>query len=518
DNANPYLRDQMEVRISQDGGATFKTLQTIYRYDAKCTTPTWREYKMDLSKYSTGSCIIIAFTAYSYGGGDQTVDRVKIVAQQDMRVMVEVPSDTDFAACNLTGRSLKVYLENLTSQEVPFNAGDSITVEMSGASNFVYKQALTGRLENRELDSLILSPIDYVGGGQFDVIVYVNAIDSNAANDTAKFSLNLNPDLAVTGYDEIGFTEPGDTVYVGFTMKNTGNLEIVSPFNVSVVVNGMDTVTELVTAALKPGDTLYYQFKQGVIVPMTTADQPFYLLDVYALLPCDANGDNDSVRIIGNVNVIDNGILSIISPAPTPCAMGGTVAKVEVRLFNNGTVDNTDSLVVTAVIDSAGVVYATLTEKVAPMYAGENRNYSFSQSYRVPRLSANGTPAPYKVTAYLGALEGDIDLSNDTAKVEACVEGGVGVNEAEANRWTVGQNVPNPASELTRIPYMIPEAGALTLRIMGMNGQVLYREDINAEAGSGSIRVNLSDLAAGVYYYSVEYRGERVVRKMNVVR
>jgi len=53
---------------------------------------------------------------------------------------------------------------------------------------------------------------------------------------------------------------------------------------------------------------------------------------------------------------------------------------------------------------------------------------------------------------------------------------------------------------------------------MGMNGQVLYREDVNAEAGSGDIRVNLSDLAAGVYYYSVEYRGERVVRKMNVVR
>ncbi|MBR5665348.1 MAG: T9SS type A sorting domain-containing protein, partial [Bacteroidales bacterium] len=86
------------------------------------------------------------------------------------------------------------------------------------------------------------------------------------------------------------------------------------------------------------------------------------------------------------------------------------------------------------------------------------------------------------------------------------------------DRWTVGQNVPNPASELTRIPYVIPEAGVLTLRIMGMNGQVLYREEIAAEAGNGDIRVNLSDLAAGVYYYSVEYRGERVVRKMNVVR
>ena len=518
DNANPYLRDQMEVRISQDGGATFKTLQTIYRYDAKCTQPTWKEYKIDLSNYRSGSCIIIAFTAYSYGGGDQTVDRVKIIAQQDMRVTVEVPSVTDFAACNMTGRSLKVYLENLTSQEVPFKAGDSITVEMNGASNFIFKQALSGRLENRELDSLILSPIDYVGGGQFDVKVYVNAIDSNAANDTAKFSLNLNPDLSVTGYDAIGFTEPGDTVHVGFTMKNTGNLEIVSPFNVKVVVNGVDTITELVAASLKPGDTLYYKFKQGVIVPMTTADQPYYLLDVYAQLPCDADGDNDSVRIIGNVNIVDNGILSIITPAAGQCAMGGEMAKVEVRLFNNGNVDNADSIVVTAVIDSAGATYMTLTEKVAPMYGGENRNYTFKQQYRVPRLSVNGAQATYNVTVYLTAIDGDVDLSSDTAKVEACVQGGVGVEEVDADRWTVGQNIPNPAADMTRIPYSIPDAGVLSLRIMGMNGQVLYREEINAEAGSGDIRVNLSDLAAGVYYYSVEYRGERVVRKMNVTR
>ena len=102
--------------------------------------------------------------------------------------------------------------------------------------------------------------------------------------------------------------------------------------------------------------------------------------------------------------------------------------------------------------------------------------------------------------------------------METCVKGGVGINEVETNRWTVGQNVPNPASDLTRIPYVIPESGVLTLRIMGMNGQVLFRENVMAEAGSGNLHVNISDLAAGVYYYSVEYRGERVIRKMNVTR
>ncbi len=518
DNRNPYQRDQMDVRISQDGGATFRTLQTLYRYDAKCAQPTWKEYRIDLSNYQKGNCIIIAFTAYSYGGGDQTVDRVRIVAQQDMRVLVDTPKVSDFVACNLTGRSLTVYLENLTGQKVPFKAGDSVTVEMSGASNFVYKKALTGRLENRETDTLTLAPIDYVGGGQFDVKVYVNSVDSNAANDTAKFSLNLNPDLAVVSHDAIGYTEPGDTVYVGFTMKNTGNLDIVTPFDVRVVVNREDTVVERISQVLKPGDTLYHRFGKGIIVPMTTADQPYYLLDVAALLPCDADGDNDTVRIIGNVNIIDNGILSITAPVSGQCAMGGELSKIEVRLFNNGNVDNTDSVVLTAVIDSAGKACMTLTEKIAPMYAGENRNYTFRQQYRVPRLSVNGARETYRVTVYMVSLDGDFDRGNDTASVEACVEGGVGIGDAVADRWTVGQNVPNPASDVTRIPYELPEAGVLTLRIMGLNGQVLYREEMQTEAGSGDIRVNVSDFASGVYYYSVEYCGERVVRKMNIVR
>ncbi len=518
DNANPNMRDQMDVRISQDGGATFRTIYTTYRYDAQYSKPTWVRHHIDLSKYNTGTCIVLAFTGYSYGGGDQTIDQVKIVAMQDMQLTVDAPADSDFYACNLTGHTLTAYLENLTSQEVPFEAGDSITVEMSGASNFVYKKALTGRLEDYEIDTLQLGPIDYSAAGKFEVKVYVTSVDSNTANDTVRFSLNLNPDLAVTKYDVIGFKEPGDTLHVGFTMKNTGNLDIVSPFEVRAVVNGSDTLTERVTATLPVGATMHYRFQQAVTVPPTTSDQPYYLIDVYALLPCDANSNNDSVRIIGNVNIVDNGILSIITPAATPCAMGGEMAKVEVRLYNNGNVDGADSLVLTAVIDSAGVAFATLTEKVAPLFVGENRNYTFKQQYRVPRLSVKGAQAAYNVTVCLGAADGDIDLDNDTAKVEACVQGGVGVGEVDADRWTVGQNIPNPAADMTRIPYSIPDAGVLSLRIMGMNGQVLYREEINAEAGSGDIRVNLSDLAAGVYYYSVEYRGERVVRKMNVVR
>ena len=518
DNANPNLRDQMDVRISQDGGVTFKTIHTVYRYDAQCKKPTWKRHQVDLSNYTTGSCIVLAFTAYSYGGGDQALDQVRIVAMQDMQLRVDTPSDTDFYACNLNGHYLTAYLENLTSQEVPFSEGDSITMIMSGAANMVYKQALRGRLEDLEIDTLKLGPIDYAGGGRFDVMVYVNSIDSNTLNDTVKFSLNLNPDLAVVSVDPIRYTEPGDTVYVGMLLQNTGNLDIVSPFDVRVSLNGEVEVVEHITSALKVGDTLHYRFSKGVIVPPTTPDQPYYLLDVAASLACDANAANDSIEVIGNVSVVDYGIVSLIAPTSTQCEMGGAQAKLEVRLHNNGNTDGTDSLTLMAVIDSAGYVFQTLTEKIAPMTFGEDRNYTFTQRYTVPRLSVNNAQASYRVTVCLVASNGDIDLSNDTVSVETCVQGGVGVSEALTSQWTLGQNIPNPAMQTTRIPYFLPESGAVTLHIMGMNGQVLYKESVYAETGSGEWTVDVSGLSAGIYYYSMEYKGQRIVRKMNVTR
>ena len=518
DNANPDLPDQMEVRISLDGGATFQTLKTIYRYDAQCTTPTWKKYQIDLSKYTTGQCIVVAFTAYSYGGGDQSVDQVKIVAMQDMQVTVEEPKASDFTACNMTGSKLTVYLENLTSQEVPFKAGDSLTVEMSGASNFVYRKALNGRLENREIDTLTLGPIDYVGGGQFDVKVYVNSIDSNTANDTARYSIYLNPDLEVTSVDTIGLKQSGDKVFVGMTITNTGNLDVVTPFEVRLLINREDTVTEIISQGLAAGASMHYTFQQSFEVPVGTAEQPYYLLDACVLLPCDANANNDSVRVFGNVHSVDMGILSIVSPSPTTCAMGGDMATLEVRLYNNGNADGTDSLTLVALIDSAGSVHQTLTEKVAPMYSGENRNYTFTQKYRVPRLSVNGVRATYNVTVFLAATADDVDLSNDTAQVESCVEGGVGVAEAVGTQWTMGQNIPNPAMQTAHIPYFLPESGAVTLYIMSMNGQVLYKESLQAEAGSNEWTVDVTALSAGIYYYSMEYQGQRIVKKMQIAR
>ena len=53
---------------------------------------------------------------------------------------------------------------------------------------------------------------------------------------------------------------------------------------------------------------------------------------------------------------------------------------------------------------------------------------------------------------------------------------------------------------------------------MAANGQVIFRQESEAEAGSNRIGIDASNWAAGVYYYTMEYRGQRITRKMNITR
>ena len=76
----------------------------------------------------------------------------------------------------------------------------------------------------------------------------------------------------------------------------------------------------------------------------------------------------------------------------------------------------------------------------------------------------------------------------------------------------------NPASNVTAIPFTLPQAGTVRISVMTANGQVIYRQETEAEAGSNRIEVDASDWAAGVYYYTMEYRGQRITRKMNITR
>ncbi len=105
---------------------------------------------------------------------------------------------------------------------------------------------------------------------------------------------------------------------------------------------------------------------------------------------------------------------------------------------------------------------------------------------------------------------------SDTAALD--ISSSVGILESGIKACYLGQNIPNPANTNTLIPFSIPEAGNVSFEVVSITGQVLYKKDIQALTGSNSIELNTETLSAGIYYYRIEFNGQRLVKKMTIQR
>jgi len=60
---------------------------------------------------------------------------------------------------------------------------------------------------------------------------------------------------------------------------------------------------------------------------------------------------------------------------------------------------------------------------------------------------------------------------------------------------------PNPANDMINVNYTLPSESQLMLNVFSLDGQLVRSEDKGtAQAGSGSLQMNVNDLAAGIYF------------------
>lgn len=91
--------------------------------------------------------------------------------------------------------------------------------------------------------------------------------------------------------------------------------------------------------------------------------------------------------------------------------------------------------------------------------------------------------------------------------------------DAEEKGFLLKQNYPNPAKELTNIPFYLPEKSAVKLTVANVTGkvvQILVNETLNA--GSYNIPFSLAKLTPGVYFYELRAGSYHKVLKMIVVK
>ncbi len=80
---------------------------------------------------------------------------------------------------------------------------------------------------------------------------------------------------------------------------------------------------------------------------------------------------------------------------------------------------------------------------------------------------------------------------------------------------TLGQNIPNPFSGITTIPYHVTTGAAASIMFIDQKGNVLKTIALNTDANS--IDVETQNLPAGVYTYRLINNGKNVASKQMIV-
>jgi hypothetical protein len=252
------------------------------------------------------------------------------------------------------------------------------------------------------------------------------------------------------------------------------------------------------------GDSVTYIFGNSYKVPQNAT----YYLRLTAYLLCDSSAVNSISATIECADIHDVSIVRLDNPN-TQTDMSGSVENVAVLIENKSDLRRYNDVNIIALIeDKNGQRISSRLDNISVIEPLSTQSFTFTESYTVPDDSV------YYIRVYLTSV--DNYPENDTLFVQRTTKN-VGVSSAgENNVFTLGQNIPNPAKNTTRIDYSIPESGEVIFHVHSVSGQLLYSKTIEATSGVNSLEFNTNTLAAGIYVYSIEYKGQRLIKRMSV--
>jgi len=318
------------------------------------------------------------------------------------------------------------------------------------------------------------------------------------------FNLTVPPipiDAGVISIDQPVVSTPMySQVNVEVKIKNFGTDTLLSIL-VAYKVNSGTPVTAAWTGSLLPGDTVTYSFATTYISPAAV-----YTLCAYTDLAADTHAFNDSTCMVYSVTsaLVDAGITKIIQPAG-PITNIGPAITVKATIKNFG-VNTLTSIPVGFSVNGAALISETWT---GTLLSGDSIDYTFTATYVSPTLG-------FYTLCVTTASPTDLVTSND--KTCKAYNTNLGIEEAANNGMYLGQNIPNPANNMTRIDYYVPNNGNAKFSILNGVGQLIYTESHNVMTGDNTITFDISKYTAGIYYYTLEFNGGRLYRKMIIVK
>ncbi len=110
------------------------------------------------------------------------------------------------------------------------------------------------------------------------------------------------------------------------------------------------------------------------------------------------------------------------------------------------------------------------------------------------------------------------DFNIQATNASECFVVGIEENLFDESKLQMGQNIPNPATNNTVIPYFLPNSGNVDFIVVNMLGQPVYQESGTRSSGNQFIEMDVSNLADGVYYYTMIFENQKITSKMVIAK
>ena len=522
--SNPYLEfwyyhdatlsednsSSINVNVLQNGVST--NLGTI---TCKDIVSGWQSYRFPLDDYtSVKECILIQFEAMNRSNGAiQYIDRILITSDVDVAVS-EIFITPQPNICDMKNKDVFAVIQTKTNQSIDFIQNPtSIELEINGTTYPAYSLQQRGVLRGNSSDTVLIASNVAIPVGAYTIKAYLTQVVDNAStNDTAKYFVDINPRFnaeLIASTDAIssqGCFSSGTLAEQRIRITNTGTVELsnivmfleINEPSVSCHITMRDTLAGVIPA----GGTEIYTFKEKYIVPAIDN----YTVGVIAHLECDSAMANSITYIPECVNIDDLYIVDIIHPTGTGFDKVGDVIKPIVSVGNHCFIDFEDVEITALIVDMNGKEQGRVEETIPQVNMIDTLEYIFTKGYTVPEM------INYKLIVYFNSV--DNYLSNDTMFIYRMTDY-VGIKDMNSLTISMEQNIPNPTNNSTIIKYSVPQSGEVSFKIYSVNGQILYNNVENVQLGDNQIEINTSTFAAGIYFYTMEFEGQRITRRMS---
>jgi len=84
--------------------------------------------------------------------------------------------------------------------------------------------------------------------------------------------------------------------------------------------------------------------------------------------------------------------------------------------------------------------------------------------------------------------------------------------------FALNRAYPNPARTQATINFQLPKAGAYSMKVYNIAGQMVRTISGNGSAGINTVNLSTRNMANGVYFYNLSAGGNTATRKLTVVR